>query len=700
MGMRPRPEHVRSRAAGAWSARSARSLALLLSLATAAAAASGCGRGDDGGAYFGATARAGKDPTTFYLNAGAEPEYLDPGKSGDTASASMILQLFEGLTSYAPVDLRPTQGVAERWDRSDDNRIFRFHLRDGARWSDGKPVTAHDFEYAWKRVLRPATASKAAQNLHVLKNGELFNLGKLKAAAADTVVRAEPRPDAPAVATLARGSFVVILAREGGAGGAGARWAKVALHGDLPTYDPGAAPDVTPGALGFVPEAALVEDDRAVGVRAASERVLEVELSRPTPYFTDLTGLPNFMPVRRDVVEPFEARGEADLWFRPENIVGNGPYALDEWKFRYEITMKRNPMYWDRDRLRIHRVVWMSVEQPHAVMNLYKGGELDYSGENTSLPSEYLGLLSSRQDFRCFDYLSTYWYELNVRKPPVDDARVRRALNLAIDKRQIVEKITRGGQQPATHYVPDFTGSGYAEQGREDRERGADPFAAPGLQFDPARGRALLAEAGYQVVEEGGAHRAIDFPPLEILYNTNEGHRQIAVAVQDMWKRHLGIAVTLRNEEWGVMLKSQRDGHFQVVRAGWAAEYNHPHTWLATLLSGSTQNRTGWSDPEFDELVRRAAATADPKESIRLYREAEARALEGMPKLPVYFLTKSSLVKPWVKGFTGNARNIQLMKWLWIDPTWQGSADDGAVAAPPLELPAPGRILPAAEGRP
>lgn len=659
------------------------------------AGALGACSGDDG-AYFGTTRRVGKDAATLYVNNGNEPEYLDPGKPTDMASTVLINQMFEGLTAYAPGDLHATQGVALRWEKSDDNRLFRFHLRPEARWSDGKPVTAHDFEYSWKRVLRPATASLAATNLHLLKNGELFNLGKLKALRADVTLRTGPRPDAPPGPALAKGAYVVVMERDGA-------YALVAAHRSLPTYaaaPPGAAPAGDDGApLGFVAEAELVEDDRAVGVRAADDLTLDVELARPTPYFTDVTSITTLLPVRRDVIEPFEARGEPDLWTRPESIVVNGPYTLDEWKFRYEITMKRNPSYWARDTLKVHRVVWIQIEQAHGTMELYKAGDLDYLGDNTSLPSEYLAKLSTKKDFRRSEYLGTYWYEFNTRVPPVDDVRVRRALNLAIDKRQIVEKVTQGGQRPATHYVPDFTGSGYAAQVAEDRRRGADPFAAPELAFDPERARALLKAAGYEVVRAGDGYRATGFPPIEVLYNTGEGNKQIAVAVQDMWKRHLGISVTLRNEEWKVMLKNVRDGHFQVARFGWIGEYNHPHSWLATFLSSSPQNRTGWADKEFDELIRTAAATSDLEESIRSYREAEARAVEGMAKLPFYFYTRSTLVKPWVRGFRPNPRNIQLMKWLWIDPdAAEGGPDEPA--SPPLELPAPGRLAPPAEVAP
>lgn len=802
----------------------------LAALGLVSVALSACNDGGEDG-YAGTLSRVGKDATTIYINNGGEPEYLDPGKASDVTSTTLILQMFEGLTTYAAGDLHPVQGVATRWEQSDDNRIFRFYLRPEARWSDGKQVTAHDFEYAWKRVLRPATASRAATNLHVLKNGELFNLGKIKALREAAPLRSAPRPDAPSARSLPKGAFVTVLARspvkvdtaiaplaapppgaasvsftkgEGEAGGdrlsidvagssaaplgpapgggwsgavvdivsagppcqcngaedrwfeiersgargflpgcalapeqdgkAGAeprpeRYALVALHTSLPTYGATAAaspaataaapataaasPAATAAApatsaeppaqseppMGFVPESLLVEDDRAVGVRAIDDLTLEVELEYPTPYFMDLTSYPALFPVRKDVIEAFEARGEPDLWFRPENIVVNGPYTLDEWKFRYEITMKRNPMYWNRDKLKIHRIVWLEIEQYNATMNIYKAGDLDYIGDNTSLPAEHMEWLSTRKDFQRYAYLATYWYEFNTTKPPVDDVRVRWALNLAVDKQQIVERITRAGQIPATHYVPDYTGSGYAEVVAEDKRLGVDPFSSPDVTFNPERARALLAEAGYEIVREGDGYRAKGFPPLEILYNTSEGHKQIAVAIQDMWKRHLGISVTLRNEEWKVMLKNTRDGHFQIVRFGWVADFNHPSTWLGTFLSYSPQNRMGWRDSEFDALMRAAAATSDPVESIRLFRKAEKRALDGMSRMPLYFYTKSTLVKPWVKGFVGNSRGIQLAQWLWIDPDWRNNPSN-ETAFPLLEFPPRGRLNPTPPGGP
>ncbi len=233
-------------------------------------------------------------------------------------------------------------------------------------------------------------------------------------------------------------------------------------------------------------ESDLVEDDRVLGVRATDDLTLEVELEQPTPYFLDLTGQPVTFPVRRDVIEAFEKRGDPDLWTRPESIVSNGPYILGEHKFRYEMTMVQNPHYWNRDKLRIHRIVWLEIEDHHPAMNLYKAGEIDYIGDNSSLPSEYQPLLRTKKDYRNNSFLSLYWYELNTKKPPLDDVRVRRALNLAIDKKQIVERISRGGRRWRRTSSPTSPASGTRIRSPPTRLLALIPSAAQAWTTTPS----------------------------------------------------------------------------------------------------------------------------------------------------------------------------------------------------------------------
>lgn len=653
-------------------------LALAASLATLSA---GCG--EDRSPTFGSATRVGKSPSTFYVNGGPEPELIDPGRASDAVGTLFVNHLYEGLSVYDPGDTHPTQGVARAWDRSDDNRLFRFHLREQAAWADGKRVTAGDFAYAWARVLRPSLASRAAGILHVLLNGELYQRGQLKITKGRAEVKDAPAAGAGLAGVLAAGAAVRILKTEG-------EYVQIAPHERLPTFDPARPPPeevANPKPLGFVRASELVESPSVLGVRAVDDGTLEIETERPAPYFLDLTCYSTLSPMRRDVVEPLEQAGKLDLLNRPEHVLGNGPYSIADWRFRYEVVTTKSPTYWRASEIKLDRVVWMMLDDSRSVMNLYKAGDLDYMGDNSAILPEMMPFVEKKKDFVRSYYLAVYWYELNVTKPPLDDVRVRRALNFAIDKAQLVARVTRSGQIPATHYVPDFTGSGYSEVAAGDSDAGTDPFAAPGKDFDPERARGLLREAGYAIEREGETYRASGFPPLEILYNTNEGNRVVAVAIQDYWKRHLGISAQLRNEEWKVMLKSVQERNYQVARGGWIAEYNHPQTWLDLFLSYSPQNRNGWADPEYDRLVKEAAQIADPARSIRKFREAERRAVDATPKIPLYFYTKSTLVKPWVKGFRPNARNVHLAQWLWIDPS--GTAEDRPAAAP-LEYAPPG----------
>ncbi len=748
-----------------------RARALWGALVVAAAAGGGCSRDD--GPYFGTTERRGKDVHTFYVNNYSEPEYLDPGLSAESAGTTLINELFEGLGQLHPHDQHPVQGVATRYDRSADNRLFRFYLRDDAKWSDGKPVTAHDFVYSWQRVLTPETGSRMATLMYPLKNGKLFHQGRLKRTASATALepldgaaralpegtavevlttspaktrrapleaaQAEPLSYDPKTGALERGGAAVpgdalpepASARVLDAGApvrcndADSRWYQVevarrrgwlpgcALDADAqaeralveifeglprfrpaPPEDPDGAEDAgdtgeAPATRGFVAQAALRSDPNVIGVRAVGDRTLEVELGEPTPYFLELVSYGTYFPVRKDVIEHWAAQGKPDHWTRPGNMINNGAYLLETHRFRYEITMVRNPHHYAHDQLKIHRIVWMMVTDSDACMALYKTGELDYIGQNVSPPAAQLDRLSTFRDFDLSNWLAVYWYEFNTAKPPVDDARVRRALNLATDKQQLVDSITRGKQMPARHFVPDFSGSGYAEALDAAGKAGRRPFAGKGYDYDPELARALLREAGYHIEERDDGWYAADFPPLEILYNTHEGHQKIAVALQDQWKRNLGIAVTLRNEEWKVMLKNLRDGHFQIGRGGWVADYNHPHTYLDTFLSYSANNWTRWSDSKFDALVAEAAATADPEESIRRYIEAEQLAVDAMSKLPLYFYTKSTLIKPYVKGFYPNGNNRHNVRWMWIDEGWQAGGDN-VPALPPQDFPEPG----------
>ncbi len=751
-------------------ARFAAALSLALVCAATGFTSAGCS-GKDDSPYYGTPTRHGKDVHTFYVNNGGEPEYIDPGKAHDTASTKIINHLFEGLAGYGP-EGTAVPAAATHFERTPDNLYFRFHLREDGRWSDGKPVTAQDFEYAWKRVQDPATASLSSANLYWIKNAELFNQGKLLVAQSDTEIRETSAPDGKVSGNFAKGGAVLLLTRSpvavsttipafdappvadslsydapnlkkklpeklvlnvgiehtpvaandakrlppgdydvakllgptscNGAAdyffevvardGSGKRGVLpgcmlgaskvddqrllVAKWDALPTFDPKKRIEPTRDAppIGFVAASAFKSDTSVLGVRAVDDRTLELEAEYPVPYMLDVLCATSTFPVRKDIVEPFKERGEPDMWTRPASFVGNGPYIIDQWKFRYEIRMTRSPHHRFYEKLQIRDIVWMAVESYVSTMNLYKAGEIDYIGDNSSLPPPYLPVLAGKKDYERTNFLATYWYEINTKVPPLDNVKVRQALNLAIDKPQFIEKVTRGRQTPATHFVPGYTGGGYDKY--VESLGAEDPFASDDRKFNPERARQLLTEAGFPVKKIDGGYLAEGMPSIELLYNTSEGHKALAVAIQSMWKDNLGVSVSLRNEEWQVMQKNVRDGNFQIVRYGWVGEFDHPQTFLETFMAQSPSNRTGWSSQKFESLMAKARTTSDTTESMRLYREAELIPSDEVPKIPLYFYSKTTLVKPYVKGFHFNRRNEHMIYWLWIDENWENNSSD------------------------
>jgi oligopeptide transport system substrate-binding protein len=403
----------------------------------------------------------------------------------------------------------------------------------------------------------------------------------------------------------------------------------------------------------------------AVGVHATDDLTLDVTLEHPVPYFLDLVGYYTAFPVPRHVIERLERAGQnPDLWTRTANIVSNGPFTLAEWKFRQFMLLKKNPRYWDAQHVRLERVRMLMVESVNTTLNLYAAGEIDSIG-NSALPSEFMDYLAQFRDFQRRPSLATYFLWLNTAKKPLDDARVRRALSLAVDRESLVKYVTRAGQIPSADLVPDGL-AGY---------RG--PHSPV---FDPARARALLAEAGY------GPGRPL--PPITLRYNTSEGHKQIAEAVAQMWKQHLGIPVEIENQEWKVYLKSLEQKDFQIARLGWVGDYPDPNTFLELLTEGSGNNHSNWKNAEYEALLREANSTRDRAQRMGLLLRAETLAMSEVPLVPLYVYTRSELVKPYVVGHFLNYQQRLLFKYWSIDTRfYTGAPDPLPPQPPPLALP-------------
>jgi ABC-type oligopeptide transport system substrate-binding subunit len=403
----------------------------------------------------------------------------------------------------------------------------------------------------------------------------------------------------------------------------------------------------------------VTSDPATVGLTAPDDTTLVVRLAHPVPYLLHLTAYPTLLPVPRHAVKRW-----GDAWTRPGHLVSNGAFVLARWRQNQSYELTRNPRYRDAARVRLERVVAYSVEDLNTAANLYKAGRVDW---NTSgyVPSPFVPRLRADADFRSAPYQAVYFYSMNVKRPPFDDVRVRRALNLAVDREAIARDLLKGTRAPWGRLTP----QGYPGYP-----------APPPLRHDPADARAWLARAGYP----GGK----GFPRISILFSTSEDHRRIAEAIQAMWTRTLGIPVALRNMEWGSTLQAMTALDYDVARRSWIGDYLDPGTFLEIMRSGDGNNRTGWSDPRYDRLLLAARGERDPARRLRLLGEAEALLLADGPVIPIYHYSTTELVKPYVRGLWPNALDTHPLRDVWIDHAWRpGRRNAGGPAADPEERP-------------
>lgn len=361
--------------------------------------------------------------------------------------------------------------------------------------------------------------------------------------------------------------------------------------------------------------AGRIQDREQVGIRALDAFTLEVELVTPLPFFLDLCAFPTFAVVPRQAIEKY-----GDRWLHARPLPVSGAFQLGAWRINDKVRLIRNPRYWDAANTASEIIDVLPVSSPNTALNLYETGVADIVWDKDLVPSELLDVLTRRPDFHTFDYLGTYFYRFNVTKPPFNDARVRRAFALATDKKRIVQKLTKGGEKPADHFVPDGV---------------ANYQSPPGLPYDPEAGRRLLAEAGFP-----GGH---GFPRFTYTFFAAGGggakiQGKIGVELQQMWREALGIEPELRQIERKVFYSAQSRLDYDISASSWIGDYNDANTFLDMFTSTSGNNRTGWKHARYDALIREANAQTDPRRRAGIFQEAERLlVVEEVPIVPIYF---------------------------------------------------------------
>jgi len=485
------------------------------------------------------------------LGNGGEPRALDPHLVSAVGDANILRALFEGLvTNHPSDDTIHEPGVAERWESNPEATEWTFYLRRDARWSNGDPVTAHDFVYAFSRILDPGMASPYATMLYFLKNGEAYNSGKLK-------------------------------------------------------------------------------DFGGVGAKAVGDYELHCSLAYPAPYFPDVVKHTSWLPVHQATIEKFGAKTAPFTdWQKPGNLVSNGAFQLESWRINASVKVVRNPYYWDAKNVSLRGINFYAIDNVFTEEAAFRNGLIHYT---YSVPQNLIPRYRDSHDprLRSETYAGVYFFRCNVTRAPTDNADFRRALACAIDQQVIVDYVTMGGQVPAFAFTP-------------PSEAGYQPPSV--IAYDPDKAREYLKKAGYE--------KGSDVPEFAIIINTSEAHQSIAVAIQDMWKKTLGITkVKIENQEWKVFQQTVQDLNYSVSRAGWIADYVDPTTFLNMWVTGDSNNETGWSNATYDGLIRESAQLADPAARYAKLREAEAVLLDELPVLPVYWYTRVYLLSPDVQGW-------------------------------------------------
>ncbi len=508
---------------------------------------------------------AGIRTQTLLLGNGAEPQDLDPHICTAYSDFNILIALFEGLTCIDEKTSQAVPGVAESWEVSADGLLATFHLRAGAAWSNGDPVTAGDFVYSFHRALSPALASEYSYLLYPIRNAEAFNAGR-------------------------------------------------------------------------------IADFDQVGVRALDPRTLQITLGHPCSYLPALAAHQEWFPVHRATLEKFGGFARRGTpWTRPENFVGNGAFLLKEWTPNARIVVVKNPRYWDAARSRLNSVVFFPNDNIAADENDFRAGQLHVTWD--ILPDRIAHYRNMTPPLVRIDPLSdSFFLRFNVTRPPLDDKRVRQALARAIDRAAIARDVLYGSRQPAYALTPPAT-AGYT--------------SAAAIPTDFAAARRLLAEAGYP----GGKN----FPRLEIQMNTDAINTAIFEALQEMWRRELGINVTLANQEFRVWLNNQRTGAYQISRSRWVGDYDDPSTYLDLFKSDSGNNMTGWANADYDRLNREADGALDPARRYALLRKAEAILLDAAPIAPIFYGTRTYLIQPCVRGWVPSLLGIHRYQYVWLE---------------------------------
>ena len=605
--------------------------------------------------FFGSTTPPAQN--IFRYVSGDEPESLDPAISNGQPEARLYMALYEGLVEYNRKTLLPDPALAERWHINNDSSEFTFHLRTNGRWSNGDPIDANDFVYSIRRALAKETASRNLSLTLAIKYSQAYNEQQVFVRdpqtgqfllAKDFDEHLPPQPLSSSPIDAAKSEYASATTHPDTA-------FHQQMHSPLRLTLPGSEKARTKlldanaklkAAVAGKEFVTVKAED--IGVEAVDNYTLRISLGQPAAYFLGVLAHQVFRLTPRKVIEKY-----GDFWNRPEHIVTCGPFKLKTWVPYDKLILERDPMYWDAANVKLDELHFYPITDLTTMMNLYKVGEID-AVYNRGVPNPWLPVLHSKKDYMDAPEAAIDYLIMNVTKPPLTDARVRKAFNLSIDKNAWAA--WRRVVKPLTAFTPEGIFPGYPQP--------------KGPAFNPPEARRLLGEAGYPVTQNSdGSFSCPKFPAdqVEYMYNTQGSNRAMAEWMQAQWKQNLGITVPSRNLEWKTYLEARAKLDFKgFTRGAWGADYMDPFTFLCVFYTGG-ENGTGWEDPKYIAMLDEANRTLDHTKRYELLAKAEAYLLDAQPIIPIATTSVNWMKKPYVKGLYPNPGSLYPWKYVYIE---------------------------------
>ena len=614
------------------------------------------------GKYFGQTAAPSENVLRYIT--GSEPESLDPALPNGQPEARILIALYDGLIEYHPVTLEPIPSIAESWEVKEGGTEYVFRLRKNAKFSNGDPITAHDFVYSIRRGFKPELASRNASLGYYIKYSEAYNSGFAFVKNPDGTflnkkdfVEGSPAATSePAAAPVDTETHKFLDAPERLTVPTVEKDKKKLLDGD---------PKLKAAVEGKELVPVKAED---IGVEAVDDYTLRIKLYQPAPYFVGLLGHQFFRVVPQKVIEKF-----GDKWSRAENIVTSGTFKVLAHRPYDELIVVKDPQNWDAANVKLDRIEFYPLDEQTTMMNLYKAGRVDATYNHT-IPAPWFDDVSRFKDeYLLHPEVASEFYVINIKKPPMDNQKVREAFALAID-RDDYEKLRR-----TYKLLVDFVPFGIFPKYEEARDKvysqelgkqGSSLDEWKARKFNAEKARKLMTEAGFPVEKSGSGWRCPSFPveSVAITYNTSESNKSTAEFVQAQWKQNLGITVPLKNMEFKTFLPLLNKVDYQGFgRRGWVGDYMDPYTFLYLFYSPQNTGATGWWDAKFDQMLDDANNTLDPQERYEKLAAAELYMMQKQIVIPLGVPGTSWLKKPYVKGMYPNPGTLHAWKFVYIE---------------------------------